>query len=257
MATNGGVLIPFDVIDIILDILHNDRDKASLSACSQVCHQFLHPCRRHLFSHLIYYAMLHEGEFSPLSTFLQDSHDIRPYIRQLSLRGNILDVSELLIILNLLPSLQDLTLRRVSPYYRDDTLSKVLCYPRHLQTLNLEKVTECYEDLAPSVLGLDAGSVISMFPDVGKIILKNVDFNPDDIMVDRQCVRDFRANVERSLRSLGFETRINPEAISIWGPAFPATSLRVVSQLCLPSLDIVLDIRPQDNIPNPGKVPFI
>lgn len=252
MTRNGRVYIPLDVIDLILGILHSDGDKSSLSACSRVCHEFLHCCRRRLFPTIRY-----SGVFTLLLTFLQDSQHLRVYIRQLTLHGKYLDVSELLAIIELLPSLQDLTLSGISPYYKDDTLSKALCYSRHLKTLHLEEVIECYEDFASPEHGLDIGSVISMFPDVGDLTLSKVDSNPDDIMVDRPCIKDFRTNVERSLHSLGPKTRINPRTISISGQVFPAASLRVVSQLCFPSLDIVLDIRPQDKIPDAGKVPLI
>ena len=253
MTTNGGVLVPFDVIDIILDILHNDNAKASLSACSQVCHQFLHPCRRHLFSDLIYYAKRYGGEFRPFSAFLQDSKDIRPYIRQLSLHGKFLDVSELLIILELLPSLQDLTLRRVCPYYKNSVLSKSLCYPRHLKSLTLGKFVEFREEFVPPLYGLDTGSIVSMFPDVDAIMLNNVNFYPSISLVPQRCVKKFRANVERSLHSLGLKMRINPRAISISGWVFYASAFPVVFQLGLPILNIVLDIEPQHKI-HPRKI---
>ncbi|KAF8960269.1 hypothetical protein BDZ97DRAFT_1330660 [Flammula alnicola] len=44
--------VPHDVIEVIVQELANDKDMASLKACSLVCREFVGICRRHIFFHI-------------------------------------------------------------------------------------------------------------------------------------------------------------------------------------------------------------
>lgn len=45
-----SAFLPQDIIDTIVDILHESGDLKSLKACSGAARCFLHPCRRHIFA---------------------------------------------------------------------------------------------------------------------------------------------------------------------------------------------------------------
>lgn len=46
----GDLSLPQDIVDTIVDILHDSGDRKALNACSLAAPAFLHPCRKHIFA---------------------------------------------------------------------------------------------------------------------------------------------------------------------------------------------------------------
>lgn len=118
--------IPADIVGAIVDILHDD--KRTLTACTLVSRAWLHRSHFHLFRSLTYDVKSDGSGFSPLLDFLQSSPQLANFIRELTLNGltkvvlssykmsphhEVISYSALLDILDSLPALSDLELRRV------------------------------------------------------------------------------------------------------------------------------------------------
>ncbi|KAF8519200.1 hypothetical protein JB92DRAFT_3141832 [Gautieria morchelliformis] len=105
--------LPQEMVDTILDNLHEDDGRKALLACSQVCHAWLPSSQRNLFRRITF--GVDGGHNHQLCQALLSSPHLAKYIRELEVRLPVGDASHatcqtLSVILGKLSELQRLTL---------------------------------------------------------------------------------------------------------------------------------------------------
>jgi hypothetical protein len=86
MPAFSHTMVPLDIIEIIMELLANANDMASLKTCSLACHCFLAVCRKHVFSK-IELDSINQGSKAPrvrlFKRLLDGNPSIAGYVRSL------------------------------------------------------------------------------------------------------------------------------------------------------------------------------
>ncbi|KAI0643471.1 hypothetical protein C8Q79DRAFT_915265 [Trametes meyenii] len=110
---------PSEIIDAIIDHLHDDRD--ALHSCALVCARWLSESRHHLFANFL--AHPQKCALTDLLQFLTSTPDVGGHIKSFSLTGyHGISLKDIVVILNALPNLHIVNLNGlvVSKPLRDD-----------------------------------------------------------------------------------------------------------------------------------------
>lgn len=139
---------PPEITDHIIDHLHDD--KQTLSSCCLVNHTWYPAARYHLFSSVCV-SITKPTSLLKFHDTLHSNPELRPYIRSLEVKGGeqqyisssqfVFQLSEIHDIVEILPNLQDLSLRYISLRSQDISLDKGGNHPpplpRQLRSLTL------------------------------------------------------------------------------------------------------------------------
>ena len=144
-----SLVLPFDILTVIIDIVGENKDTDLLKELALVSHSFLHICREHLFATVELYSSGYLAE-SPKWAFLkllQSSPDVVKYIRKLryivtyGLTPNDHDRQLSVIFLNSLPKFSRLNCLAISASNLnwntlDSSLTSAFIHLMHLPTIN-------------------------------------------------------------------------------------------------------------------------